>query len=85
MLMRARGACPALDRGAATRESSAPAQPFEDSIMRNTEEIWRLVDAKAPDAIGLADRVWGMPELCYAEVQLLRRAHRPAGSSTASA
>lgn len=35
--------------------------------MQNTEEIWRLVDAKAPDAIELADRVWGTPELCYAE------------------
>ena len=35
--------------------------------MRNTEEIWRLVDAKAPEAIELSDRVWGMPELCYAE------------------
>ena len=35
--------------------------------MQNTEEVWRLVDAKAPDAIELSDRVWGMPELCYAE------------------
>ncbi|MBR0649695.1 amidohydrolase [Roseomonas terrae] len=37
--------------------------------MQNSEQIWRLVDAKAPDAIGLADRVWGMPELCYAEAR----------------
>jgi aminobenzoyl-glutamate utilization protein B len=35
--------------------------------MQNTEEIWRLVDAKAADAIALADRVWDTPELCYAE------------------
>jgi len=35
--------------------------------MQNTEEIWRLVDAKAEDAIALADRVWDTPELCYAE------------------
>lgn len=35
--------------------------------MQNTEEIWRLVDAKAEDFIALSDRVWGMPELCYAE------------------
>ena len=35
--------------------------------MQNTDEIWRYVDAKAEDAIGLADRVWGMPELCYGE------------------
>ena len=35
--------------------------------MRNTEEIWRLVDDKREDFIALSDRVWGMPELCYAE------------------
>ena len=35
--------------------------------MRNDEEIWRLVDAKQSDFIELSDRVWGMPELCYAE------------------
>lgn len=35
--------------------------------MRNDEEIWRLVDAKQADFIELSDRVWGMPELCYAE------------------
>jgi aminobenzoyl-glutamate utilization protein B len=35
--------------------------------MRNTEEIWRLVDAKGGDFAALSDRVWGMPELCYAE------------------
>ncbi len=35
--------------------------------MRNDEEIWRLVDAKQGDFIELSDRVWGMPELCYAE------------------
>ncbi len=37
--------------------------------MRNTEEIWRLVDAEQADFIALSDRVWDMPELCYAEVR----------------
>src|ERR1700760_4793237 len=36
-------------------------------VMRNTEEIWRLVDAKKDDFEGLSDRIWGMPELCYGE------------------
>jgi aminobenzoyl-glutamate utilization protein B len=35
--------------------------------MRNEEEIWRLVEEKRPEYLALADRVWGMPELCYAE------------------
>jgi aminobenzoyl-glutamate utilization protein B len=35
--------------------------------MQNTEEIWRLVDAKQDDFIALSDRVWETPELCYAE------------------
>src|SRR6202035_1530654 len=35
--------------------------------MRNTEEIWRLVDAHQDDFIALSDRVWDSPELCYAE------------------
>ena len=35
--------------------------------MQNTEEIWRLVDAKKDDFEALSDRVWGMPELCYGE------------------
>ena len=37
--------------------------------MQNTDEIWRLVDAKQDDFIALSDRVWGMPELCYGEVR----------------
>src|SRR6478736_1928830 len=37
--------------------------------MQNTEEIWRLVDAKKADFEALSDRVWGMPELCYGEVR----------------
>lgn len=37
--------------------------------MQNTEEIWRLVDAKKDDFEALSDRVWGMPELCYGEFQ----------------
>jgi aminobenzoyl-glutamate utilization protein B len=35
--------------------------------MRNTDEIWRLVDAKQDEFIGLSDRVWEIPELCYGE------------------
>ena len=35
--------------------------------MRNSDEIWRLVDAQQDDFIALSDRVWGMPELCYTE------------------
>jgi aminobenzoyl-glutamate utilization protein B len=35
--------------------------------MRNTEEIWRLVDAKQDDFNALSDRVWEIPELCYTE------------------
>jgi aminobenzoyl-glutamate utilization protein B len=35
--------------------------------MQNTEEIWRLVDAKQTPFTDLSDRVWGMPELCYGE------------------
>src|ERR1700688_2342460 len=37
--------------------------------MRNTEEIWRLVDAHQKDFIALSDRVWEMPELCEAEAK----------------
>src|SRR6202789_4059716 len=35
--------------------------------MRNTEEIWRIVDTHQDDFIALSDRVWEMPELCYTE------------------
>jgi aminobenzoyl-glutamate utilization protein B len=35
--------------------------------MRNTEEIWRLVDAKQHEFNALSDRVWEIPELCYGE------------------
>ena len=37
--------------------------------MQNSEEIWRLVDAKKEGFIALSDRVWGMPELCYTETR----------------
>ena len=37
--------------------------------MENTEEIWRLVDAKQDGFIALSDRVWETPELCYGEFQ----------------
>jgi aminobenzoyl-glutamate utilization protein B len=35
--------------------------------MRNTDEIWRHVDAHRTEFEALADRVWGMPETCYTE------------------
>jgi aminobenzoyl-glutamate utilization protein B len=35
--------------------------------MRNTEEIWRLVDERQEPFIELSDTVWGMPELAYTE------------------
>jgi aminobenzoyl-glutamate utilization protein B len=35
--------------------------------MRNADEIWRFVEQKQDDFIGLSDRIWGMPELCYGE------------------
>src|SRR6266567_2678586 len=35
--------------------------------MDNTEEIWRLVDARKDAFEALSDRIWGMPELQYAE------------------
>ena len=37
--------------------------------MRNTEEIWRRIDAHQDAFIALSDRVWGTPELCYGEFQ----------------
>ena len=45
----------------------AASPPREQPIMQNTEEIWRLVEAKREDFIALSDRVWGMPELAYLE------------------
>jgi len=35
--------------------------------VQNTEEIWRLVDAKKDAFTELSDRIWDMPELLYAE------------------
>ena len=35
--------------------------------MNNSEQIWRLVDAKKDPFEALSDRLWGMPELQYAE------------------
>ena len=52
--------------------------------MQNTEEIWRLVDAKKADFEALSDRVWGMPELCYGEFRSCAE-HTAMLNSTASA
>ena len=35
--------------------------------MDNRRDIWRQVDAAKERLIALADRVWGMPEVCYTE------------------
>ena len=35
--------------------------------MQNTDEIWRLVDAKKEPFEQLSDQVWDTPELCYTE------------------
>ena len=35
--------------------------------MKNSERIWQLVDAKKTMFVALSDRVWAMPEICYAE------------------
>jgi aminobenzoyl-glutamate utilization protein B len=35
--------------------------------MRNTEEVWRLVDERAGAYAAFSDRIWAMPELAYAE------------------
>src|ERR1700704_2085898 len=38
-----------------------------NAVMQNSEEIWRLVDAKQDEFNALSDRVWEIPELCYGE------------------
>jgi len=35
--------------------------------MRNDEQIWRLVDDRRAAYAEFSDKVWGTPELCYAE------------------
>jgi aminobenzoyl-glutamate utilization protein B len=37
--------------------------------MQNTEEIWRLVEARKDDYVRLSDRIWEIPELAYTEHQ----------------
>jgi aminobenzoyl-glutamate utilization protein B len=36
-------------------------------MIRNDEQIWRLVDERREPYAALSDTVWGMPELCYDE------------------
>ncbi len=40
--------------------------------MQNTDEIWRLVEAKQDGFIGLSDRIWEMPELNFQETSSAR-------------
>src|SRR5580693_2585550 len=35
--------------------------------MNHHRDVWNLVEQKQADLTALADRVWGMPEACYAE------------------
>ena len=35
--------------------------------MKNSDEIWRLADAKSPAFFALSDRIWEEPELNYQE------------------
>ena len=37
--------------------------------MDNRSDIWRGVDTIKPRFTELADRVWGMPEVCYTEAR----------------
>ncbi len=37
--------------------------------MQNTEQIWRLVDARKDAFTDMSDRIWGMPELAYSETR----------------
>src|SRR6201988_4842947 len=37
--------------------------------MDNRSDIWRGVDTIKPRFVALADRVWGMPEVCYTEAR----------------
>jgi aminobenzoyl-glutamate utilization protein B len=37
--------------------------------MQNTDRIWQIVETHQDDLIGLADRVWGMPELNFREAR----------------
>lgn len=40
--------------------------------MRNSDQIWQLVDDHRPEFEALADRIWGMPEIAYTEYRSVR-------------
>jgi len=40
-----------------------------DSTMRNSDAIWQQVEAHKDAFLDLSDRIWGMPELQYAETR----------------
>jgi len=44
--------------------------------MKNSEDIWDIIDNKRDDYIGLSDRVWGMPEIAYTEYRSVREHKR---------
>ena len=39
----------------------------DESTMRNSDQIWQLVDNHRPEFEALADRIWEMPEVAYTE------------------
>lgn len=46
-----------------------PAAPMKEAIMDNRNTVWRQVDQARERFVALADRVWGMPEVCYTEAR----------------
>jgi aminobenzoyl-glutamate utilization protein B len=42
---------------------------MKEGLMRNTEAVWRMIDARTPEFTALSDRIWGMPELAYTETR----------------
>src|ERR1700759_4049206 len=48
---------------------TVPFVRFREHTMDNRSDIWRGVDTIKPRFTALADRVWGMPEVCYTEAR----------------
>lgn len=46
-----------------------PCRQNMGDFMQNTDLIWTAVEHHQDDLIALSDRIWGMPELLYAEYQ----------------
>src|ERR1700704_316308 len=39
----------------------------DENTVRNSDQIWQLVDNHRPEFEALADRIWAMPEIAYTE------------------